>query len=170
MPMPVRNLTGMTFGRLTVLKQVPSTNRGRYATWLCQCACGTLKRVTSSNLRRGQVKSCGCLQREQGPINGRVSRTTHGWSRKNDGTYRTWHHMLERCYDLNNQVYHHYGGRGIRVCKPWHKFENFLASIGPKPPGLSLDRYPDNNGNYEPGNCRWATPKQQANNTRRNRR
>jgi hypothetical protein len=89
-------------------------------------------------------------------------------------TYRSWQNMKKRCRDPNGNRFDYYGGRGVRVCKRWRLygvgFMNFLADMGERPPGTTLDRYPDKNGNYEPGNCRWATPEQQARNRRPRRR
>jgi hypothetical protein len=82
-------------------------------------------------------------------------------------THQAWQHMKQRCADANHKDFHSYGGRGIRVCERWLRFENFLADMGEKSAGMTLDRK-DNDGNYEPDNCRWASPKQQGNNTRRN--
>lgn len=98
--------------------------------------------------------------------------TTHGHTcgRKASRAYEAWQGMKGRCYVLTDAKYHAYGARGISVCDRWlHSFENFLADMGEPPPGKSLDRFPNNDGNYEPNNCRWATPLQQANNTRQNR-
>ena len=95
---------------------------------------------------------------------------THGCNRpgKRTKSYRTWAHILGRCNNPTDRDYHNYGGRGIKVCERWMKFENFLADMGEPESGLTLDRYPDNNGNYEPSNCRWATQEEQKRNTRRN--
>lgn len=146
--------TGRKFNRWTVLEWRP----GVQAKWLCQCDCGTVKEVQKQNVVYGKSQSCGCLQRET-EHNGH---RTHGMSKSN--TYTIWAGMMSRCRDMDNP---NYGGRGIEVCERWHSFENFLADMGERPEGLSLDRI-DTNGNYEPANCRWVGARAQAQNTRRN--
>jgi len=97
--------------------------------------------------------------------------TTHGHTRNGETpTYYIWCAMQRRCFNANTKDYPNYGGRGITVCDRWRQFENFLADMGERPQGLSIDRFPNNDGNYEPGNVRWATPKEQANNRRKARR
>jgi hypothetical protein len=110
---------------------------------------------TYQNLKNGRPKSCGCLWKLHGARGTRK--------------HNTWIKMIQRCYDRQNPKYSYYGGRGIQVCDRWRDFRNFLAEMAERPAGMSIDRFPNNDGNYEPGNCRWATPKEQANNTRRSR-
>ena len=154
------NLAGKRFGRLVVRHRVANSKHG-HARWLCQCDCGETAENYAGDLRRDHVKSCGCLVLE--------SITHHGQATR-DGcspAYYSWKGMRERCSNPKCHAWKYYGGRGIAVCNRWlNSFENFLADMGERPDGLTLDRYPDNDGNYEPGNCRWATPKQQANNRR----
>ena len=165
----MRDLTGCKFGRLTVAQY--SHRVGQQHLWLTVCECGKQQVVYGSNLTRGHTQSCGCLQVERASFAhiGRVYRATnlrHGMS--NSPTFRAWGGAKNRCLNPKNKKYKIYGARGIKICERWMRFENFLADMGIKPPGTSLGRI-DNNGNYEPGNCRWETPLQQANNTRTNR-
>jgi len=158
------DLAGQKFGRWTVIEMAPSVS-SRTA-WKCLCSCGKSGVVRTGVLRAGHSRSCGCLAAES-----RASATrTHGATRGSDARsagYTSWSGMKNRCRNPNSTDYESYGGRGIRVCERWlHSFENFIADMGPRPsPRHSIDRV-DVNGHYEPGNCRWADPKQQKNNQR----
>lgn len=159
--MPKMTLVGQTYGRWTVLSE--AQQRGRHRYWICRCECGTESEVAHGQLRSGRSKSCGCWKKEE-----RKNRVVHGHHRrgKRSTEYRIWDSMRQRCGNPNNMNFHHYGGRGIKVCKRWEKFENFLEDMGKRPAGKTLDRI-DNNGNYTPKNCRWVTQKRQLRNTRR---
>lgn len=142
------------FNRWTVVSFI-SSNNGR-PIWLCQCDCGNQRNIRANALRSGKSKSCGCLRRD---VN-----QTHGCYKH--PTYKTWSMMIQRCTNKSYSKYSFYGGRGITVHQPWLNFATFLADVGLRPNGMTLDRYPNNDGNYEPGNTRWATKRQQTRNTR----
>ena len=163
-----RDLSGGVFGRLTV--QTYTGKRGNYAAWGCACECGNKVVVLSTNLVKGNTTSCGCVHSEQTT----QSKTSHGRSRSPE--YYVWSSMIARCYRPASDMYYRYGGRGIIVCDRWRfgdgvrsGFECFFADMGARPSAIhSIDRKV-NDGNYEPDNCRWATPIEQASHTSRTR-
>ena len=161
---------GQQFNRLTVIAGPFRKSNGNMD-WECRCMCGKTKRITTGHLTTS-TQSCGCLHKERVAIVGR-SNMKHGDNPRSGESieYSCWHGMKQRCYTTTNAAYHNYGGRGIAVCDRWRdSYEAFLFDMGRRPPECdSLDRFPNNNGNYEPGNCRWATSKQQGRNTRVNR-
>ena len=147
---------GDVFSRLTILESYTSMNAHHQWEHLVVCACGTRRIISGNNLRTGRSTSCGCLRKE--------STSTHGSSHSPE--YTAWRNMMSRCVNPNMPNYKHYGGRGIEVCKEWLNPENFLRDMGRRPNGsMSLDRI-NNDGNYEPSNCRWATWFQQSTNKR----
>lgn len=165
----IHNLAGRKYGRLTAIK-LDGIRRGR-TYWECKCECGTTKSFMASNLSRGNTRSCGCLSIDV-VIKQNKSRATH--RRTGTPEYRAWGSMKERCYRRTHASFQYYGAMGVTVCDRWlNSFESFLADMGERPPGIvrvrsihSLDRYPNKDGNYEPGNVRWATGTQQMNNRR----
>ena len=158
----IKDMTGSKFGKLTVIK-FAGINKNHLATWECLCECGNVAVVLGNSLRTGNTTSCGCVFKDN----------SKRWYRHGDSHNRLhnlWNGMIQRCSDVNSNTYHRYGGRGIKVCDEWLVYENFrdwaistgydaFAPFGK----CSLDRI-DNEGNYEPSNCRWVSLSEQAKN------
>ena len=151
-------LTGKKFGFLTVIRPARTRSSGGQTktAWVCQCQCGQRLAVWTQALTQGNTTSCGCHGKGRERSQGRTKEHT------------SWRAMMQRCYNPNNVKYHEYGAKGIGVYRIWHNFNQFMIDVG-KAPSLrhTLDRYPSRSGNYTPGNVRWATPRQQANNRNR---
>jgi hypothetical protein len=151
-------LEGKRFGRLSVIEKVAGPSKATF--YKCTCDCGVTKNIRSVSLRNGDTQSCGCIRQEQM----RAEQTTHGLY--GSPTYRSWRAMIIRCTNSKHRQFKDYGGRGITVCSDWlTSFESFLASVGIRPEGKTLDRE-NTNGNYEPSNCKWSTPTEQNTNKR----
>ena len=155
------DITGHKYSRLTVLKQIGRDKRG-YVFWLCRCDCGNKISVLGNSLRQGNGKSCGCWKLEQ------LSKQPH--ARRHGRTftieYRAWRSFRDRCQNPNNKDFINYGGRGIKVCARWQIFENFLIDMGERPLHCAVIDRIDNDGDYQPDNCRWATLSQSNKNRR----
>ena len=159
----VIDLTGQVFGKLTVIERASSRVGNLYAWWTVRCACGKQYDVCGASLRAGQ-RSCGCVN-PKNRTHGHTARDPRFPDRdRHSPTYRSWLAMLRRCENENCLQWPMYGGNGIKVCKRWHSFAALLEDMGERPPGHTLDRFPNKAGDYKPSNCRWATPAQQANN------
>jgi len=159
-----RDLTGQRFGLLTAARFSHTSDDKHY--YRCLCACGGEATVRGEHLKQGRTVSCGCQKRQNAKAIG-TANTTHGasssgGSRAPTAEYLTWKSMKDPCDNPKHKSYGRYGGRGIVICPRWRTFEYFLEDMGKRPSlNHSIDRYPDNDGNYEPGNCRWATPDEQ---------
>lgn len=158
------DLTGQKFGRLTVIERAENGKQG-HTYWLCKCICGNKTIVRGNHLRKGLIRSCGCLESE----NRKTMSTTHGLTKTR--LYNIWGHIIQRCTNPNSKNYERYGGRGITICEKWRNdfvsFYEWAINNGYKE-DLTIDRI-DNNKGYFPDNCRWTDKITQANNTRSNR-
>jgi len=154
------NLTGRRFGRLVVFATSKKRKAGNVY-WRCRCDCGIVKAIAYNPLKCGWARSCGCLRREY------ISRKNfrHGLSKTN--IYKIWLGMRDRCVNPNSNRFDRYGGRGIKVCRRWNNFKNFLKDMGSRPSGYSIERI-NNDKSYSPSNCRWATTSEQMRNYSRN--
>lgn len=169
MALPSRDISKARFERIVAQWPVGIKRERQY--WLCICDCGTVKIIRKDGLTSGLVKSCGCYGSENTSrrLSGNQLNLKHGHSRKKkpySPEYQSWSAMIQRCTNPKATGYERYGALGITICERWLDFKNFLADMGLRPKRKSLDRFPNPYGNYEPGNCRWATSRQQNKNRR----
>jgi hypothetical protein len=162
------NLISQKFDRLTVLSRGDNTPSGK-TTWNCVCECGNKVNREADSLRKKGIKSCGCFNKQSLSKIATERNTVHGQNKVGGrtGSHKSWSSMLQRCEKENHKSYKYYGGRGIKVCDRWKKFENFFEDMGERPNGMSIDRI-DSEKNYEPGNCKWSNRSEQQKNKRPN--
>jgi len=157
--MKLIDLTGQTFSLLTVIQREENSKHG-HSMWKCRCVCGNETIVLGSNLVRSHTTSCGCFSLKSRSLRS----TTHGMTDSKE--YSVWNEMNQRCSNPKSSAYYKYGSRGIKVCERWKNFENFIADMGMRPADKPTIERVNNNGNYEPGNCIWATRKTNTRNRR----
>jgi len=159
---PSDDLTGCKFGKLTAICRIESLYVCKHKYWNCKCDCGNEKQIRANHLVNGLILGCGCDRYKK--VSEKNKKHGHSSGGKWSPIYVSWAAMINRCKSPKSNRWHRYGGRGIKVCEQWKSFDGFLKDMGKSwKEGLSIDRI-NNDGNYEPSNCKWSTPKEQANN------